>query len=120
MLKLSQIKKHVYTHAEIIGNGYPEQWSKAKFTEESEEGIHCFARGIDFYLVQDLEAAIDDFTQAIIADGTLWLSYYARAVVRYKQMEMERANEGGGQQVATTPEDFMVDARLIQPHQAIC
>ena len=71
-----------------------------------------FARGIDFYLVQDLEAAIDDFTQAIIADGTLWLSYYARAVVRYKQMEMERANEGGGQQVATTPEDFMVDARL--------
>lgn len=30
MLKLSQIKKPVYTHAEIIGNGYPEQWSKAQ------------------------------------------------------------------------------------------
>ena len=30
MLKLSQVKKHVYTHAEIIGNGYPEQWSKAQ------------------------------------------------------------------------------------------
>ena len=84
----------------------------AKFTGESEEAIYYFARGIDFYLVQDLEAAINDFTQAIIADGTLWLSYYARAVVRYKQMEMLRANEGGGQQVAMAPEDFMVDARL--------
>ena len=84
----------------------------AKFTGESEEAIYYFARGIDFYLVQDLEAAINDFTQAIIADGTLWLSYYARAVVRYKQMEMQRANEGGGQQVAMAPEDFMVDARL--------
>ena len=30
MLKLSQIKKPVYTHAEIIGDGYPEQWSKAQ------------------------------------------------------------------------------------------
>lgn len=30
MLKLTQIKKPVYTHAEIIGDGYPEQWSKAQ------------------------------------------------------------------------------------------
>lgn len=85
----------------------------AKFTGDSEEAIYYFARGIDFYLVQDLEAAINDFTQAIIADGTLWLSYYARAVVRYKQMEMLRADEGRGEQTAAvSPEDFMVDARL--------
>ena len=82
----------------------------AKFTGEREEAIYYFARGIDFYLVQDLEAATGDFTQAIIADGTLWLSYYARAVVRYKQMEMQRAGEG--QQIAASPEDFMVDTRL--------
>ena len=85
----------------------------AKFTGDSEEAIYYFARGIDFYLIQDLEAAINDFTQAIIADGTLWLSYYARAVVRYKQMEMLRADEGKvGQSEAVSPEDFMIDARL--------
>ena len=85
----------------------------AKFSADHEEAIHYFARGIDFYLVQDLEAAINDFTQAIIADGTLWLSYYARAVVRYKQVEMERADERQGEEQASlSPEDFMVDARL--------
>lgn len=84
----------------------------AKFMAESEEAIHYFARGLDFYLVQDLEAAINDFTQAIIIDGTLWLSYYARAVVRYKQIEMDRADGGVEQHVAVTPEDFMMDARL--------
>ena len=87
----------------------------AKFANEDEEAIHYFARGIDFYLVQDLEAAINDFTQAIITDGTLWLSYYARAVVRHKQMEMQRADrdrEGGEEHTLTSPTDFMVDARL--------
>lgn len=85
----------------------------AKFTDDSEEAIYYFARGIDFYLVQDLEAAIDDFTQAIIADGTLWMSYYARAVARHKQVEMLRADsEGREQQTLSSPGDFMVDTRL--------
>ena len=84
----------------------------ANFASEDEEAIRYFARGIDFYLVQDFEAAINDFTQAIIADGTLWLSYYARAVVRYKQMERERADEEGKHNVTSSPTDFMVDARL--------
>lgn len=107
MLKLSQIKKHVYTHAEIIGNGYPEQWSKAQaiathlaaLQEKVLPTLPCLHRSLpaDYIQLQEFDA-----------------------VVRYKQMEMERANEGGGQQVATTPEDFMVDACLIQPHQAIC
>lgn len=85
----------------------------AKFTGESDEAIHYFARGIDFYLVQDLEAAIKDFTHAIVADGTLWLSYYARAIARYKLMEMERSDvESNDQQTSSSPFDFMVDTRL--------
>lgn len=84
----------------------------ATFTANNEEAIRYFARGLDFYLVQDLEAAVNDFTQAIITDGTLWLSYYARAVVRYKQTEMDRIDSEHEQHVAVTPEDFMVDARL--------
>lgn len=85
----------------------------AKIVDDSEEAIHYFARGLDFYLVQDLEAAINDFTQSIIVDGSLWLSYYARAVVRYKQMEMLRADrEGGDDNSFSAPADFVVDARL--------
>ena len=85
----------------------------AKFAGDNEEAIYYFARGIDFYLVQDLDAAINDFTQAIVTDGTLWLSYYARAVARYKQVEMQRADRGdAGKHMATTPEDFLVDNRL--------
>ena len=81
--------------------------------EDAQGAIHHFARGLDFYLVQDLEAAIDDFTQAIIIDGTLWLSYYARAVVRYKQVELLRADgESGGEHTLSSPADFIVDARL--------
>ena len=80
-------------------------------SEDEDEAIHYFARGLDFYLVQDLEGAINDFTQAIIADGTLWLSYYSRAVVRYKQMEMQRAI-GESRVEFSSPSDFMVDTRL--------
>lgn len=83
-----------------------------KLTGTEEDAIHYFARGIDYYLVLDLEAAIQDFTQAIVVDGALWLSYYGRAVARYKQMEMDRADGNAEQHVAVAPEDFMVDARL--------
>ncbi|MBR6600576.1 MAG: tetratricopeptide repeat protein [Bacteroidaceae bacterium] len=84
-----------------------------RFDGGDEEAIHYFARGLDFYLVQDLSAAIDDFTAAIVADGSLWLSYYSRAVARYKQTELERADVAGKEaKVADTPNDFMVDARL--------
>ncbi len=86
----------------------------AKFSDDGEVAIHYFARGIDFYLVQDLEAAIDDFTQAIIADGDLWMSYYARAVARHKQVEMYRADgeSRGQQQTLSSAGDFVVDTRL--------
>ncbi len=85
----------------------------ANFASEGEVAIRYFARGIDFYLVQDFEAAINDFTQAIIADGTLWLSYYARAVARYKQMERVRADEeNSNPDGLVSPVDFMIDARL--------
>jgi tetratricopeptide (TPR) repeat protein len=86
----------------------------SKFTGTEEDAIHYFARGIDFYLVQDLAAAIHDFTQAIVADGSLWLSYYSRAVARYKQMEMAHADAASSGQVkrADAPTDFMADSRI--------
>ena len=81
---------------------------------DESDAINYFARGLDFYLVQDLSAAIDDFTQAIIADGTLWVSYYSRAVARFKQIELARvdATLNGEVKKADVPTDFMADARL--------
>ncbi len=84
----------------------------AKFVADGEEAIYYYARGLDFYLVQDLSAAIEDFTQAIIVDGTLWLSYYSRAVARYKQTELKRADVSDDKSYASSPSDFMVDGHL--------
>ena len=86
----------------------------ARFTGDEKDAIHYFARGLDFYLVQDLTAAIDDFTQAIVADGSLWIAYYSRAVARHKQMELARADAetDSGDRKADMPTDFMVDTRI--------
>ncbi|MBO4551097.1 MAG: tetratricopeptide repeat protein, partial [Bacteroidaceae bacterium] len=61
----------------------------------SQSAIHWFARGLDFYLVQDLISAIADYSSAIAADGSLWVAYFNRAVARYKQAQIdgEEANE---------------------------
>lgn len=50
-----------------------------------------FLRGLDFYLVQDFENAIDDYTAAIVADDTFMPAYFDRAMARYKQLEYQKA-----------------------------
>ena len=52
-----------------------------------------FARALDFYLVQDLISALDDLTQAILKDEELVVAYFARALVRCKQLEYKRAED---------------------------
>jgi len=51
--------------------------------------VHWFARGLNFYLVQDLISAIADYSSAIAADGSLWVAYFNRAVARYKQAQID-------------------------------
>jgi len=55
----------------------------------SDAAVHWFARGLDFYLVQDLISAIADYSSAIAADGSLWMAYFNRAVARYKQAQID-------------------------------
>ena len=50
------------------------------------------SRALDYYLVQDLDAAIDDLNAAFLLEGDLWLVYFTRAVVRYKLLESEKLN----------------------------
>lgn len=61
----------------------------ADATTSRAAALHWFARGLDFYLVQDLVSAVADFSSAIAADGSLWAAYFNRAVARYKQAQID-------------------------------
>ena len=50
-----------------------------------------FLRGLDFYLVQDFENAISDYTASITADEFFMPAYFDRAIARYKQLEYQKA-----------------------------
>jgi tetratricopeptide (TPR) repeat protein len=55
---------------------------------ENPDDVHKrFARALDFYLVQDLDNALVDLGEAIKCEPHFFLSYFNRAVVRYKEME---------------------------------
>lgn len=87
----------------------------ARFGKEEDEFRLYIVRGFDYYLVQDLSAAIDDFTRAIAMDGSLWIAYYCRAVARYKQIESARADGKTDMEEPKRmlmPGDFMADASL--------
>ena len=49
-------------------------------------------RAIDYYLLQDIEAAMGDADKAVEAARGDWSVYFIRAFVRYKQLELERLN----------------------------
>ncbi len=70
-----------------------------------------FARSMDFYLVQDLENAVEDLTQTILCDGSYFLAYFNRAVIRYKQLEFRKAEKsfeeaGNGMKLAPKASDY--------------
>ena len=46
-----------------------------------------FARGIDFYLVQDLDNALTDLNEAIACEPNFFLPYFNRAMAKYKMLE---------------------------------
>lgn len=59
--------------------------------EQGADALRRFSRGIDFYLVQNLDDAEEDFTQAVQIDPTFFPAYFMRAVVRYKRLEYRMA-----------------------------
>lgn len=48
-----------------------------------------FGRAMDFMVLQDLSEAIADFDRVIALDSKFALAYFNRAVIRYKQLELE-------------------------------
>ena len=73
-----------------------------------------FARALDYYLVQDLENALSDLTLAIHYNPDLFEAYFTRAVVRYKLMDVTRAQA----QVETT-ESQLVNALARQKQEEV-
>lgn len=61
---------------------------------DNQNAVKRFMRGLDFYLVQDFASSIDDFTQSILLDDTFFPAYFMRALVRYKQLEYQKAEAG--------------------------
>jgi len=95
--------RHTYPENLLITNdeaALTEEQAKKHFASIDEQtsaimaepdNVHKrFARAIDFYLVQDLDNALVDLTEAIKEQPNFFLSYFNRAVVRYKQMEYQR------------------------------
>ncbi|NDV67202.1 tetratricopeptide repeat protein [Bacteroides sp. 224] len=60
---------------------------------DSKNALKRFARALDFYLVQDFSNAIEDLTQAILLDDSFFPAYFMRSLIRYKQLEYQRAEE---------------------------
>ena len=61
--------------------------------EDDRSASKRFARALDFYLVQDFTSSIEDLTKAILLDDTFFPAYFMRSLVRYKQLEYQKAEE---------------------------
>jgi tetratricopeptide (TPR) repeat protein len=74
-------------------------------------------RAIDYYLVQDLEAAMADIEKAVEGNGNAWENYFIRAFVRYRLLEVARLDEAGDavvpavKQLSALPD---IDYRLVK------
>lgn len=55
--------------------------------------LYRFGRGLDFFLVQNIDDAIDDFNVAIKIDPDFYPAYFMRAMAKIRQLEYEKAEE---------------------------
>ncbi|EGJ71039.1 Tetratricopeptide TPR_1 repeat-containing protein [Bacteroides coprosuis DSM 18011] len=69
-----------------------------------------FARGLDFFLVQDIDNAIDDFSAAIQIDKTFYPAYFMRSLAKIKQLDYERAESG---QDISKDKSTVIDYELV-------
>ena len=58
---------------------------------DEKNAVKRFMRGLDFYLVQDFDSSVEDFTKSILLDDTFFPAYFMRALVRCKQLEYLKA-----------------------------
>lgn len=78
--------------------------------KDPQNAIYRFARGIDFFLVQSIEDAITDFTEAIRLDPTFYPAYFMRSLVRTKQLEYEKSE---GRIIGENTRNNVVDYEIV-------
>ncbi len=79
---------------------------QSKCIVDSETDIYPrLARALDYYLVQDFEAAINDLNIALTLEGDVWMVYLVRAVTRYKQLEIIQMNKENGNDAVNLKSD---------------
>lgn len=78
-------QEQVDTHFKLINT------HTGKIAKNPMNATLFFTRALDFYLVQDFDAAINDLTVAVQLNDHLSPAYFMRAVVRAKQIEYQQA-----------------------------
>ena len=74
--------------------------------ENPHNAVACFARGLDYMILQDFSEAIKGYDEAIAADTTFIFAYFNRAATRYKQFEIDNSRKGNAD-----PLDLKLDKR---------
>lgn len=78
----SEVERH-FAHVDEVSKG---------ITDGDDDALIRLERAMDYYLVQDVEAAMVDVDKAVSLLGDNWVSYFMRAFIRYKQLEINRLN----------------------------
>lgn len=78
-------------------------------TDSNDDALARLERTIDYYLVQDVEAAMTDVEKAMQAGADTWNAYFIRAFVRYKLLEVNRLN------AASEAQDFVSKHNSLLP-----
>lgn len=90
---------------------------QSKNTDDFPDEIrYRLARALDFYLVQDFDASINDLDIAYSLDGEVWLVCFVRATVRFKKLESQRVAQSssavmGAEHAGSLPN---LDYRLVK------
>ncbi|MCL2649406.1 MAG: tetratricopeptide repeat protein [Candidatus Azobacteroides sp.] len=64
-----------------------------KLNEHPADANIYFGRGMDFMVLQNLTEAMGDFDKAIDLDPSFAIAYFNRAVIRYRQLEINNYND---------------------------
>jgi tetratricopeptide (TPR) repeat protein len=86
----------------------------ARLDRHPEDVEARFARAIDFYLVQDFDAAIEDLTEVIRLREDYFLAYFCRSLIRSKQIEYNKMNETAADETDESRLGKAVDYELVK------
>jgi len=98
-------EQQIQSHFRSINN-----YSK-QIEQHPEDASLYFGRAMDYMLVQDYTNALQDINKSIDLNSNLMLSYFARAVVRSKQLEFDPELKQTKPESSDSPLDIQLPSR---------